>query len=224
MAYTDKTAANIITEVRTLINEPTARFISDADITAWLDLATARIGAVTLFDEKTTTDTLEADTGSYAYSANVTDDVAKIVAVVLCPNGSTNGTGAYALTRTHPRQFGNNKPYTKGRPTEYALYNESINVWPVPSSTTGSGDTLYIFYIDTPSGYSDGTILPPYLQEYTILYCVAKSFEKMGKYAISEQYMSIFEEFLRFHRMDRFYQPVDSKDMLVIQDNARVIQ
>jgi len=80
---------------------------------------------------------------------------------------------------------------------------------------------LYYAYIavpvDTASYY-----LPDYVQEYMTWFAVSKYFDKMGKYAQANQYMSYFNKFLLFHRIDQSIKPIDSKDMMKTPDYTKV--
>jgi len=219
-AMTDKTKANLVTEVRALINEPNAVLFSDADIEAEIDFAANEMTKAGLTGETFTSQVISDSTQEYAYTTNLPRPEA-----VIYYGASETAPGATAKTliKTHPRQMGRIASRTvAGPPVEWWFVDEKIWLYPIPSS---SEDGHYIKIIaHNYQSYVEG-VVPDYLQEYIIWYVLAKCMEKKKNYAAAQQYMAIFDSFIMFHRLDGIYpKPVDSKDMMVQQDRTRVIQ
>lgn len=223
MSYTDKTVANLKTEVRYLINEPTAMFITDTDLEAWINRGIGRAGMVSMYAESHGTDQLVTGTTEYSISDTIADaDQIQIVAVLYL-GAANNGESAYALSKTHVRQTGNNILYSlTGPPKEWYQVDNKVNIWPAPSSSENN-HYIDIFYIDFQDSYVEANI-PPYIQEYVIWYVLSKCYEKMGKYAIAQQYMAIFESFLMFHRLARYHRACDAKADMKIGDRTQIIE
>jgi hypothetical protein len=55
-------------------------------------------------------------------------------------------------------------------------------------------------------------------------YAYAKCLERDRKPMQARQYMSIFENFIAFHRNDVSIEPVDSKDMMMVPDYTKIAQ
>jgi len=219
MAMSDKSAANLITEVRTLINEENAVLFSDTDITAGLDFAINEMSKSMLFGGTSTSQQLSTGTQYYTYTSNLPRPEAIIYygASETAPE-DTAGT-AKTLIKTHPRQMAQNADRsTDGPPVEWWFADEKIWVYPAPSA---SENNHYLIILGWSYDAAYSTDVPDYLQEYTIWYALSKCFEKKKNYAAAQQYMAIFNSFIMFHRLDNFYpKPIDSKDMMKIQDRT----
>ncbi len=189
MAYTDKTKAAIKTEVRHLINEEVAMFITDTDLEAWIDRGINHIARITMYDENHGTDSLASGVTAYAITDTNADNDQIQIANVLYLGAVNDGDNAQSLTKTHPRQTSHNiKAGEDGVPSEWWVADNKIHVWPPPSGNENN-HIIDIYYIDYPDTYVEANV-PPYLQEYTILYTLSKAYEKMERFAAAEQYMS----------------------------------
>jgi len=228
MAYSDE--SELITQIRRLINEPTALIHSDTDITAWIDRGAEEISKMTLCNESFAATKLV--TGDYDYVGTGSDfnlkDCIEVESVMYWAGqdpDNNKGTTAYSLVKTHPRQMGQNRDNTAGAPKEwwYIDGSNTLYIWPPPSASE-NGHYIQVLYYSQADTYNDGANIPDHLREYVIWYAAARAFEREGKYAQHEQYMSIFNNFCNFHRMDRHKIPADSKDMMKTQDKTQYIQ
>ena len=224
------TEASLYTDIRSMLGEPTSLLWTNTELLAWIDQAARIIGAVTLCNEAIVAETLNwaagVETTAYALSDSNIEEAPLIEAVIYYGGAVDVMTSTTrTLMKVHPRVFYNVVDDTPG-PTKYwAVINEYLYIWP-PPSTTENTFALHILYYDNADEYYTGAVylLRDELQEYVIWYAVAKAFEKVGKYAQSEQYMSIFNSFLSFHRQDRIPKPVDSIEMMGIPDRTQMVQ
>lgn len=228
MAFPAISDTDFTTYIRTLINEPNALYVTDAQIVQWIDRATQVIAQLAFAMEDDTV-IEQLATGQTEYSlttAGITDEQ-KIEAILYqgqfaaAPNESEikNGEAVMQmLVKIHPRQMEHIQVGTAGPPKFWTLINRTIIIEPAPSADENTDSVRILYYKninDTP------TNLPDHLQEYVIWYAVSKYFSRAGKPQQAAQYMSYFNNFLMFHRADRHYKASDSKDMMGIQDMAR---
>lgn len=235
MAY--NTESELIIQIRRLINEPSALIHSDTQITGYIDRGAEEIGRRSLcIENSVAATTLATDTWSFAFSAITEDyesggivDTVKVDSVIywatIDPSTGRPASESYALVKVNPRQIGHASATagTTGPPKEWWEQGETLYIWP-PSSSSENGHYISVNTHTKPNTYNDGSKIPPYLREYVIWYAVAKCFEKEGKYAQHDQYLSIFHNFIDFHRMDRMLSKVsDSKDMMDTPDRTQFI-
>jgi len=217
MAMTDITKAQLIVEIRELINEPSAVLFSDTDIGAEIDFAANEMSKAMLFGETCTEQQLATTTQSYAYTTNLPRPEAIIY------YGSSNtvpGTTARTLIKTHGKQMRHNAIRANGVPFEWWFADEKIWVYPIPAA--GQNSHYLLILAHNYQSY-DESVVPDYLQEYTVWYALAKCMEKKKNYAAAQQYMGIFDSFMMFHRLDTVLpKEVDSKDMMKTQDRTIV--
>lgn len=222
MAWPTLTDAFIITEVRRLINEPTARRITDAQIGNWIDEAVQKITRNSLGYAATATVTLIANTVEYA------DELTGCITV----KGATylgTGTSGLASTATksllkmHPRHFSNIRSSTAGVPQEYLWFDEDFYVWPLPNVTHKVEVYYYRTFSTTMSANAFQT-LPPQYEPYYTWYAYAKALMKLGKPQQAMQYMSMFDNFIAFHRSQELIHPVDSEDMMTLPDRTEYVK
>jgi len=244
MADIPETGAGSITYmVRSLFNEPTASSISDAEILVWIDQAAADIATKTnLLETSSILFTLATGTTEYAIGESQTIDIAddfKIFSALYL--GAANETpaaghaNAKALLKIHPRMITNVATATAGPPrfwytTDSIISTEKtvIGVRPEPTSSE-NGHVVKLFYYQNINDYflaaSTSTYyLPEWLQPYVAWYAYAKCLERDRKPMQARQYMSIFENFIAFHRNDVSIEPVDSKDMMMVPDYTKIAQ
>jgi len=229
MAFPTFTDASIRNMVRRLINEPTATLITDNDIDDWIDFGVAEIAQRSLTYEEILYDsTFALADGSerYAVTGRVGADCIRVHTLIYtaATAGSSCATGAYALIKVTPRHFRKLTATTDGAPIYWTEYGGYIYLNPTPD-TAQDGKGIHVLYYKNIDDVSATTIteLPEYMQEYVVFYCVAKSFEKMGKHEQAQQYMSIFDNFIMFHREDNFNKPVDSKDLMRLPDRTQYV-
>ena len=231
--YTHKTYAAIATEVRNLINEPSALFYTDAEIYAWTDYAAREIALNTLCCEKFLT--ITSTNAAYIYpfyssgpGLGITETAKNIIHIESVMNNGTSAayTDTYGLQKFHPRLISHLKPNTSSTtPLYWSVAQKSLFLWP---PTNGTAISLDVLYYELPIAYADSTTsptsyyLPEYMEEYVIWYALAKCYEKAGRPSQAQQYLSIFNSFIELHKTDRFIKHIDSHDMMKLPDFTKV--
>ena len=237
MAFTDLTDANLTTYVRRLINEPRPLIHSDADIVVWLNMgAQTMVQSGLGFEAADTTLVLASGVQDYPYigtnfvfAASGAHSCERIEYMIYSGQATAAGltesaVNTRSLIKIPPRLYRQLDSATGGEPKYWTDFGESVHIWPVPSGSEAN-NLVHIWYYKIFPAFVSGSIatLPKWLQEYPIWYAVAKAFEREGKFAQAQQYYSYFWSFIMFHRQDRLYKPVDSKDMMRLPDNTQFV-
>lgn len=236
MAFPALTTATIRARVRRLLNEPTALNFTDGQIDDFIEEAARVISERTLGVEECNT-TFQLATADYDYTyttAGITDCI-KIEALIYLGDADYDGdvgastTKAFALTKIHPRQTEHLTHIRQGSAADLPRYwwdvNNTIYVHPAPHSTYNL-DYMLVLYYKKADIYESGATyyIPELLREYTIIYAYARALAANNKVAQSQQYMSMFNNFMTFHYTDRYFKPVDSKDMMTMPDRTQFAQ
>jgi len=222
--------ALLTTEVRTLLGEPVARRVSDAEIVRWINKAVTVITQRNLASGTTSSVALTTNQVEYTAATLGMTDCIFVRGVVY--NGAVistpeiMGSGAKALLKMHPRHFSNIRASTAGTPQEWLWFDDVLYIWPLPSVTATYGIT--VFYYRTIPDISTANVFDNYIQmhyqPYLIWYAYACALMKMGKHEQAVQYMSYFDNFLAFHRdNDNLDVGVDSADMMNLPDRVEFV-
>ena len=182
------TLENAITQVRSAINESTASYWSDDEITFWIQEGTRIFSSKTLMVE----DTQDIDPlieNQLRYTLSDETWIANIIEpyAALYDDGSNKTKG---LIKVHPRQLGNVATFTSGAPKYYALHNRSLYIWPL---TTAAITDEY--------------------KHLPIIYATAKCQLKDQKYA---EFITLLQQYyneVNFERSDKHNRETDSFDM-----------
>ena len=206
------TLADAITECRDNLNEATAVFWTDAQLTKWIQEGVRLFSSKTLMVEDTQIiDPLVADQLSYS-SADETwvGDAMEIYAAIYY-DGSSRYKG---LIKVHPRQLGNLALSTSGPTKYYTFHDRKIYLWPVPNATIiAAGATItFLFSKET----DDITTITDEFQHLPIIYATAKAKQKDEKFAEATSLLSQFFQEIAFERNDKHYREVDSLDKFKI--------
>ena len=205
------TLANAITEVRYTLNETTATFWTDAQITAWIQEGCRVFSSKTLMVEGTDSiDPLIANQLAYT-SADETwlADVIEPYAAIY-----NNGSNVYkGLIKVHPRQIGNVATFTAGDPKYYSLYKRSIYVWPLATTAIAAAGQIDMLYAKETD---DITALQDEYQHLPIIYATSKCKQKDSKFAEATSLMQQFLNEVNFERTDKHEREVDSSDSFQI--------
>ena len=195
------TVATIITRARYDINESTASFWSDAELTTWINQAIWEITAKTRCLEKAvSTQTLAEDDYDYSISGDWLS-----IETIIHDSGTTTGDSdtseagrrLHTLKRIDIRDFGHTRE--TGRPKQYAVWNDTLYIWPIPDSDQ-SGTTLILFSVNLPTGVtstSSAIETPAYFDHSILNYVKAKAYFKDKREAKGNYYMALFENALR---------------------------
>ena len=191
--------ADAIAEVRYSLNEPTAVFWSDVEITAWIKEAVRDFSTRTLLVEAEASVTLATGTISYA----VADCLEPYAALY-------NNKG---LIKSHPRIIGNEATNTAGPPKYYSLFNRKLWIWPAPSVTENATVITLLYSKQT----DDITLLKDEYQQIPLFYALAKAKFKDKMFAEGGAYMGLYTNFCSFERVDKHGREQDSLDMFKIK-------
>ena len=199
------TLAQGITEVRDLVNEASAVFFSDAQITKLIQEGTRIFSSKTLLVE----DTQVLDppiANKLVYSSTEETWLATTLAIyaAIYDNGSNVHKG---LIKVHPRQIGNLATGTAGPPKYYCFFNRNLYVWPLPSATViASGQISFLLSKET----DDITEVTDEFQHLPIMYAIAKAKQRDQKFADATSLLAQFFQELNFERADKHDRTVDS--------------
>ena len=195
------TKPQILTEIRALLNEPTAVFWTDTEINNWIDQAALDISAKTLCYETTSDITLATDTISYAEPAGCLK-----VHAILYENKP--------LTKADAKKIGTAAARDAGEPEYWFHYAKKIWLWPVPDSSRTDKKATCLLHAST----NDITLIKDEYQPFAILFGLSKGLLKDRKYTQSAHVYQMYLNSLGFHRQDLQMKPADAKDQYEIPD------
>lgn len=208
--------ANAITEVRYVLNEPTAAFWSDAEITAWIKEGTRIFASKSLLVENTNiVDPMIVSTPYYdSADESFLGSVMEIYSVIYF-----DGTSTYkGLIKIHPKQIGNVALSTAGPPKYYCLFNRNLYIFPLASAAVAAAGTLEILgSIET----DDITIIQDEYQHLPIIYAIAKAKQKDEKFGDAATLLSQFFQEISFERQDKHSREVDLLEDFRIKTNRK---
>lgn len=208
--------ANAITEVRYVLNESTAAFWSDAEITAWIKEGTRIFASKSLLVENTNiVDPMIVSTPYYdSADESFLGSVMEIYSVIYF-----DGTSTYkGLIKIHPKQIGNVALSTAGPPKYYCLFNRNLYIFPLASAAVAAAGTLEILgSIET----DDITIIQDEYQHLPIIYAIAKAKQKDEKFGDAATLLSQFFQEISFERQDKHSREVDLLEDFRIKTNRK---
>lgn len=211
MATLPDSLAEAVTEVRTLINEPTARFWTDTEIENWIKEGCVDVCAKTLCYKAV--DNSKAITNSMIEYL-VPTDAFKILSCEFYDSQASPVTYT-GLTRMHPRQIGNEQPTSDGDPEWWYHYADRIGIYPVPSSVHAN-DRLIVHYALSDD---DITNIPDRYQTFVINYAAAMALLKRRR---NQAAMALYASYLnsvKFARLDlENLEAVETLDMVRVPD------
>jgi hypothetical protein len=209
------TLSQAITEARDHLNEASAVFWSDSQLTKWIQEGTRIVAAKALCVEADDSVTLIANTLLYNSSTGagytwIADCIEPYAAYY--DDASNNYKG---LIKVHPRELGNVATFTAGSPKYYCLHNRNLYIWPLTTAAivTAGGVVMFLYAKET----DDITELKDEHQHLAINYAVGKA--KMRDRAFGESSALINQVYqeLQFARADKHDREVDTLDMFKIQ-------
>ena len=190
------TAADIISRIRADINSPSAKdtFFTDANFIQWTNEAVTQIVNQTRCLESGVSNVIiQENTRRYAIAGTFLD-----IEVVEYDSGDTTSPiQIYTLDRVEKRDIGHNKE--KGKPKVYCVWNDSLEVWPIPRSSE-AGTTLYVYKIDQPSGVTTSTSpieTPASLDAAVLFYVKTKALNKDRPPDLGNPSLAIFDAMVK---------------------------
>jgi len=220
-AFDGYTAAEILTQVRSILAEPTALYWTADEINKWVQEAAMDIATKVLGYEKSDYITLSTSAPELTYGAmqggDSIDGMVKIYGAVYYNTAETHR----GLMKIHPRQIEHLPEQTAGEPYYWWHFGDEFGLYPVASSAiVTAGGKVKVYY-----SMLDETItnLPWHYRLPAIYYAVAMARKKQGMIAESNQFYAMYMNSLAFYRADLYERGVDSKDMFEIPDGTRVV-
>jgi hypothetical protein len=206
-------AANVLSEVRAILNESTAAFWSDAEINAWVTQAAIDLSTKLHCVETTATVTLSASTIEYAVPTTFANPVPSGDASLIWVKSAMFSD--VSLTKILDNQFARITPdSTSDTPIHFVHFGERIFFFPVGSGASGSVDLLVAVETD------DITDIPDEYQLLAILYAAGRGKFKDQKYAQGNSLMSEYTATVAFLRNDLIERESDSKEQNKIPDRV----
>ena len=188
--------ADSVTEVRSLINETTASFWTDAQLQSWMDNGISDIAARTGCIEDS--DTFLLVTSQYEYVNLVTDGAAAVSnitqvwgCIYLNPDD-----GYIGLKRILPRQVADLPHMKPGPPVYYYHFDNKIGIFPLPTSGQ-NGDSVKIYFSKNPSAATLELRIAELPSEYhnaMLWYCAAMAYKKEHRFTESDKFFQMYLE------------------------------
>ena len=210
------TLANALTQIRYAINETTAQYWSDAELTAWVQEGTRVFSSKTLMVEATEDITLVA--GQLSYDSSDESWIADIIEpyAALYDNGSDVYKGLIKIT---PQMIGNVATTTDGDPKYYCMHDRKVYVFPLTTAAivTASGLITMLFATET----DDITALTDEYQHLPIIYATAKAKQKDQSFGEAASLLAQFYQEIEFERKDKHTREKDTLENFKIQKGRR---
>lgn len=190
------TLSDAIDQTRAMLNEDTAVFWLDSEITDWIKEGTRIVASKALCVEADDDLTLVQNQLIYTSSDHSwIGDCIEIYAAIY-DNGSNKYKG---LQMVHPKQIGNLLTFTAGDPRYVAFHNRSIYIWPLPSATTATRTISFLYATES----DDVTALKDEWQHLPMIWAQARALEKDHKYQTAMSLKQQFFSELDFERKDK---------------------
>lgn len=200
------TEAEMITQVRELLNEASNGFWTDTELAKWVRQGTLDLSTKARCVETLTTVNLSEGVSNYVLPV----ELVGIEAVTYLHSGQS-------LVKTRLRQSGYSSSGSDTRPSQYAHFAGQLHVFPVPGV---GGLQVNLFYWKQTTNIEE---LPDTYDNLVQLYALIKARLKEEKYQAAAQLYTIYIRELQFQRNDLQDRQPDSKDMLRMPDHIRTL-
>ena len=208
MSYT---LAQAISQVRSILNEDTAVFWTDAELEGWIKEGTLLFSTATLLVEASTEITLVAN--QLVYDETDDSDIANIVEVYSAYYNDQSNNYA-GMVKAHPRMLGHLDTFTPGDPKYIMLFDRELYIWPLTNANiVNAGGTVTVLYSTVTN---DITELKDEFQIWPIMFAEAKAKEKDRREAEAAALFSQFYTMVNFERADKHARETDSMDRFLI--------
>lgn len=216
--YPVYTKAALLTEARTLLNEPVEHKWLDTELNGWIDRGARKLSQITLcVPDK---DTITTAASVYCYALTI--PFIKVQSVMY------NNVG---LQRIHSLNFGHpNAPAASNTaPKQYYHFGKHLYLWPSPAVSL----TVYVYGVRSAIAYSDATDnsptkyeLPNAVQPYVLDYVLACAYAKNGKHSLAGYHFSQFLNNCNAYRSDITDRKliIDSRDKMGVPDRTQIQQ
>jgi hypothetical protein len=205
--------ADSVTVVRSLLDESSASFWSDAELQEWLDNGisdiAARVGCIE------DSDTFLLVTSQYEYTDLVTNGAAAVAnatkvwgCIYINPDDEYIG-----LKRVEPRQIADLPHMKPGPPVYYYHYDDKIGIFPLPTSGQ-NGDSVKIYFSKNPSAATLELRIAELPSEYhnaMYWFCASMAYKKEHRYAESDKFYQMYIEALNALKQELYDVPTEQK-------------
>lgn len=185
------TAATIITRAERYLDAADDPFYTDDDFIQWIDEAVKEtVNRTGCLETTAITIPLVANTYDYALGQSFL----RIISVEHDNGDTADHKQIISLDRVNKIDIGHND--TKGRPRLYCLWNNKLQVWPIPR-TADAGTNLYVYTSPLPSGVSVTTSVietPAYLDVALLYYVVAQAHFKNDRPGRAATFLGLYEK------------------------------
>lgn len=212
-------AAEALTQVRSLIGEPTANFWSDEELNNWVIEGSVDISTKTLCYEHKNSIKLVANQLEYTdfVAAPTTNGIAQVVKVYGCIYDDEANVYR-GLQKIHPRQIQHLSESTAGPPYYYYHFAGKIGLFPLPSATEAAlTDPVLVYCSLVADAITD---LPDHYQQFAIIYAAAMARFKERKNAEAMRLYTQYINSMNFHRADIYERPGDAKSDFQMPDRT----
>lgn len=201
------TLANAITRCREILNETTASFWSDTELTAWLQEGTLDVTTRALLLQDKQDITLVANQLSYTSSDEAwIANVLKVYAAYY----DDNSNGYRGLVKDHPKMIGHQHRQTAGPPRFYNVFNKRIYIWPLTTAAiVSAGGKVTCLYHKRSNDITD---LEDEFQYLPVTFACARAKMKDMKYGEANLLLTQYLNGINFERADKVNRSVDAKD------------
>ena len=214
----------IIAQVRRIINEPTALFYTDLEITEWIDRAARNVSTTSLTNWVATAEqvTLVQATSKYALA----NKYLKIESVTYDTTIARVG-----MQQVHPRHFGKTVIGTTGIPIYFTIFGTTATattttltdemwVYPTPGATPPKLDIYGYTMIAGDYGATGSELLQGPVQQLVLDYVLSCCYTKAQKHSLAGYYMKRYMSAIMVARRIMYDQikVVESHDMVKVPD------
>jgi len=223
------TEAQILSSVRSILQEPVALFWTDTQLTDYMNWAARTISGVTLCTPAT--DTLAAADSARGYVAgglSITMET-KFIRIEDVTQQNSAYTTLVHLQRLDIRNFGHGAPAaadTNQEPQWYYAHGQELFLWPCIKGTMQSAGAVTVYEYKAAESYLHDTTaydIPDRLQAVVLDFVLSCAYAKAGKYSLSRYHMSRFMQKCITDRRDVhdvIHNVVDSMDAMRIPDRS----
>jgi hypothetical protein len=187
------TAATIITKATQNLNAANDDFYTEAGFLQWIDEAVREIVNLTDCLEAAAITKLLVDDLSWYDPAQT---FLRVTTVEHDNADTADDHQVVTLDRVHKNQIGHGDE--SGRPTVYCVWNDQIEIWPIPrTAQVGALKQLYIYTVTLPTGVTLTTSAietPAFLDVALVYYVTAMGHFKNGKMSKGAAMMGLFDQ------------------------------
>ena len=198
--------ADSVTVVRSLLNEASASFWSDAELQEFLDQGVYDIAAKARCIQGS--DTFLLVTSQYEYTTFVASSSTTISYVRGCIYISPDNE-YIGLKRIYPSQISDLPHMLAGPPKYFYHVNSIIGIFPLPTASE-NGESVKIYYASKPTGATLAlriAELPAEFMSPLYWYAASMAYKKEHRYAESDKFYQMYQQELTALKQELYSAP-----------------